>query len=222
MNFDNARSQQLHEAFSQHQVHRQAEGRWLLRKPNGTPDGDITLSVEIICGWHRELVVAGDISPVVFARSGSGTPAARVHWLGQRSHVDEYVFEKACIGMGGSGGISVYDSEAARAEVASWCIDYRAEGDDIVADALKLALADPFIWDEGPERLLDALRDCLDDDNGGVLDDRHEVGMIPTWSVYQAHAALHRLSALLDLNESWSPMQGQAAVTALLDKAADT
>lgn len=198
--------------FANHRIVRADKHRWLLRQPqHGRPektarmtpsDGStagwsVLLSAEIICGAHRDILVHGDIGLVAFAY-GPRDPIQRLWWMGSRPVVDDYVLEKAHIGMSGDALLQCYDEDLATAELLEWAKD-EADGNDpneetahVVQTLRDAAHRSDLICDH--RSLFDHLYDELGYDH---IEGRGDIGMRPAWRLYHAHAAIRRLCALL-------------------------
>jgi len=210
--------ERVREEYAQHLIAEEGPGRWLLRKPRPSGRGDWDepgrrwsgcMWTEIICLAHGGILVDGDIEPVVF-RFGPDHPESRVHWMGQRKNAwDHYFREKATIGMGGRGFgscLEKWDPEVAVCDVEEQ-IEYLID-DTSVSELMPRTV-----------KTLDALRDdvlgelrfgeCTQEEFCRelyrVLDDCENVGrygVVPSWRMFTAHAALARLSTLLEEREA--------------------
>lgn len=200
-------------AFNKHQIAKESAGRWLLRKPSETA----FFWTEIICLAGNGLLVDGDIEPVIF-RYGPADFEARVHWMGSRKTAhDHYFVEKAAIGTrGGSRQPMLFYWDPAIA---------RRDLDDLQAE---------IVEEHGPREAMDigsrrgrrrahaavydaiedaklGLDDALEDQvlaevmAPGYYDETPRIGTMEAPRLFYAHAALQRLSLLLDARRGPTP-----------------
>lgn len=203
---------QAREAFAEHVIRKQSEGRWLLQKRH--PNGGWTwiMGVEVISLAHGQLYVGGDIEHVIYAYYGDkpGNHEAKVRWMGRCHDVDYYVAQKACVGTGRS-LTEVYDSDAAEETIAHWGAEYRKESETAWPEDVKRNIAcaealEAFLEYPGAgfthHELLDSLARELGDYWQIIMEERWDVGMVLAPRVYYTHAALRRLCDLLDERQS--------------------
>lgn len=194
------------EAFANHQIVEESEGRWLLRKPS--PDGGFHWT-EIIALAGNGLLVDGDIDHVIF-RYGPKHPEARVRWMGSRKTAhDCYFVEKAIIGTGHA-LVETWRSEVALADLDDIAKEIREEhGDSTDKEGLRAIAYD--LPRRGSSAVLGAIEDIkrfpYDMDERSVLDAIMQpdyfdepplVGTVAAQRLFFAHAALARLTTLLD------------------------
>lgn len=204
------RHEQVQREFSRHLIAEESDVRWLLRQPRekGWDDPERRWSgfmwTEVVCLAHGGILVEGDIDPVVF-RYGPANPIARIHWMGGCKNAwDHYFREKACIGMGGKGFGTCLDEwipEVAICDVEELIEDIRDERDicDLDAESIKKmdALRDDVI---GELRSEDCTREqfCRTMYDLGYWEGLGYYGRVPSHRMFTAHAALSRLSKLLE------------------------
>ncbi len=207
-------TQQAKEAFKDHVVAEfVAPGRWFLARPAHESHGpekkwDWAFATEVIADMKfGMLYVGGDTKPVVF-RQGPVHPEARVHWMGSRKDAnDHYFVEKAVIGSGRD-VVEVYHGDIAGD-------DLKTLQDEIVQEAV--VAEDSVSLGHNPDeehvkKQIEAIEDVkervyamsqadlivemveLGYDHERVCD----FGVVVSNRVYYAHAALARLSELLD------------------------
>lgn len=215
----NAREEFLRDAhervrreYEKHVIVEEGEGRWLLKSPREKGGDDPkyrwewAMWTEVICLHGTGILVDGDIDPVVF-RFGPADPIARVHWMGRRKHAwDSYFREKACIGMGGRGfgtcleewrpEIAICDVEEEIKQLTDAdTVDPRPETVKMI-EALRHDVIEPLKNSYGEYSQEEFCRELY-----GVLDDCEYLdryGTVPSQRMFTAHAALARLSVLLE------------------------
>ncbi len=189
------------DAFKEHEIAKESEGRWLIRKP-----GTGVFWTEVICTHHGGLYVDGDIDPIVF-RYGPEHPLARVRWMGHRSHAwDGYFREKACIGMGGRGSDDVLHRFERKVAIHDLDVDIAEElGEEGMPgltnksmEIIKrvkglMAITHELGSSEEYDRR-DMLRDLYELD---LWEDCDRIGRVPSYRMFYVHAALQRLFHLL-------------------------
>ena len=198
----------VHKGYGEHLIAKETEDRWLLRKPRSgdSEDGwETAMWTEVVCLANGGILVDGDVDPVVF-RFGPKDPVARIHWMGQRKNAwDHYFREKACIGMGGRGFGTCL--EEWRSEIA--ICDVEATIGELI-DGTPVSDLRPYtVWkiDALRDDVIDMLRrgDCTQEEFCRelylVLADSEDIGLygtVPSHRMFTAHAALARLSKLLE------------------------
>jgi hypothetical protein len=176
--------------------HRDADGRW---RSEYWFDAFVT--------FDGAIVVQGDIDIVCFARYGRyAFPREVLNWMGRRDAVSTYVLEKASIGM----TVGPEDNSVVRTvQEDVWmhdAVQYVRQNYEVQLDA---TLAVP----DAPEWLTELLREVSDGTDpreavanavGNARDcDLYEEGVydwgvVPSGRVIYAHAAIRRLTELLD------------------------
>lgn len=195
-------------AFERHVITERGEGRWLIQRlyPDGKPES--TYWTEI-CVLRKNLYVGGDIQPVLF-EGGYSASAGRVRWMGE-SESWGYIAEKAQAGLRSRESVWKWDAEVAVDDFNRWRAERREEeegegGDsDLDEDYVALALA---AGDRS--EFLEHLGDACDHD-WDRMEEFHGMGEILDARVIYAHAALRRLSQLLDQEEAAKPAEAANA-----------
>lgn len=173
--------QQAVDAFKNHTITKESEGRWLLQGKD--KDGTYTwnMAVEVIALEGKRLFVGGDIDDVVFAY-GPRDPVQRVSWMGAHSSDMRYVAEKARIGSGH--------------DFAEW--------DAVVAHEDLEELKEHVVDEEAYEEALEACDETefFDLANTAFGPDGWEllqgIGSVLSSRIVHAHAAVERLHSLLE------------------------
>jgi hypothetical protein len=185
------------EAFSEHEIVSESEGRWLLRRP--APNSAYHWT-EVIALAGNGLLVDGDIDPVIF-RYGPKHPEARVRWMARTQGADDRYFrEKASIGGTGP-HIMTWRDDVARDDLSDLQKEAFEDGEDEkhareIADALEeIKESLGFASEHDVNRALY---------ESNIYDgcDLPRVGTVPSTRLFSAHAALVRLADLLDARDS--------------------
>lgn len=175
------------EAFRDHFIAKESDGRWLMMRPKGG------FWTEVVCLERGGLCVDGDIDVVVF-RYGPKDPVARVGWMGRRKSAwDRYFMEKASIGMGGSRAlIEEFRPDLAIEDLKELAATLRGDESWTPADMIEENIL-PLVHD-GMTR--DGLCGLMSE--RGLWEESEGVGVVPSTRMFFAHAALQRLCALLE------------------------
>lgn len=198
------------ESFAKHQIVKASEDRWLVRQP-----GTSAFWFEVVSLAGGMMLVHGDIDAVLFGRyypSKDATEAQaaieKIHWMASRTRPDDcYFLEKAKIGTGsGSDGILFTKDEDVFREEIRDLIKQESEGEvdeDGEVDSRKRkrreALEDALhsVGSSTHEEVQRAIYDALEGDAESVPE-----GRIVSCTMVHVHAALQRLSELLNAVES--------------------
>lgn len=195
--------QMAQEAFERHCITQAQKyphgGRWIIQRPYSDGKGfDWTMAAEIVVMAGGRIVVWGDIGPVMFAHHGPfKDPKQVIDWMGKCEDLGYYVHQKATIGC--REVVDVWEADVARFQLLEMITPEeieRQEWDEKFVAGVKEALE----WHIGDERnqFLSFIFEQLGyDDYESVC----HVGVVLSPSVYYAHAALARLSHLLDLEK---------------------
>lgn len=177
------------QAFKDHQMKEVGPGHWYLSRKDGQ------YWTHIVC-MGPGIVVWGDIDGVIYS-GGPADPVSKVHWLAN-AH-GRYLKEKATIGMSHV-GVERFDVDIAIEDLEECLKEAKENEKTDDATALKEAI-DNLRCGLLPDRVLSDLHDEISDswewlgDIGRVVDPR----------VFYTHAAVKRLSDLLESEERGSP-----------------
>ncbi len=174
-----AYSEQIRADYATHQLAEWRSGRWYLKKPD-----TINLWAEVFTLRYGGLLVDGDGGSVIFRASDHTAPARRVAWMASRDSADDrYFVEKASIGSGGRDRVMRFDSVVAVADLHE-LVDEEPDVRGVI---------DEFNSDSSSARedMCEALSEI------GLWEEAGDVGMVPTWAMFHAHAVLQRLHCLL-------------------------
>lgn len=210
--------------FEKHKISRRGDGRYLLQEP--TSDGGWTwiMAAEIHCSFSRStILVCGDIDTIAFGHFSDDRKASLevrerklLNWMGKCRDIEYYVAQKATIGMdGGRSGDALvwdFDRELAEKEIRSWIADrekwLRWQGDGDIEHGLEdddTCAALKRILDEGIDDRDSVLRELWDTCDHDFLYSHMEgdgFGMVLSWRVKIAHAAIAKLCQLLDAEDA--------------------
>lgn len=172
--------------------------RWLIQRPY--PDGkgfDWTMAAEIVVMAGGRIVVWGDLYPVMFAHYGPfKDPADVIRWMGGCKDLGYYVHQKATIGC--REVVDVWEADVALFQLQEMITPEEVERQER-SEKFVLAVEEAIEWHlEHRYEFLEYIYSKLDyDDYESVC----HIGMVLSPRVYYAHAALTRLSQLLDQEE---------------------
>lgn len=175
--------------FENHVLTKESDRSWLLQIIHKDGKPDWTYAAEIICLEGGSIYVGGDIGSMIFSY-GPKDPLERLRWLGHCTDIGYYVVQKARIGMGDDHFVEEWDSDVARYEVKERMKDdpetYVVKDEDYLTNALDAEDRSEFM-------------DCLAKAFGSnAWEWIGETGMVTTWRVTHAHAAIARLCQILD------------------------
>lgn len=184
--------------YAEHQIVRETENSWLLKKPGTNEDW-----AEVVSLAAGTLLVHGDHDPVMFGNmTDCRRPENVVHWMARERPDDEYFVQKARRVLGHNADELIWDQTIER---------FREELEEMVAEARS---ADPgdSTWRETLEEVLEDANDSSDDEDIRRLQDditscpRFDSEWMPTGRVISsrmihAWAIIRRLSTLLKARE---------------------
>lgn len=172
--------------YKDHQVVREGEGRWLLKRPGTNEEW-----CEVAALARGTLLVHGDHDHVLFGHNlDCECPEDLVHWMARDRPDNGYFLEKARIAMGSGSESLVYSLciDKFQEELEDMGDDNRDlydELDDIRSDANSSSVEDiPFLQRE--------IMELSSYENDGVPE-----GRVVSTRMIHAWAILNRLSALL-------------------------
>lgn len=182
--------------FSGHVIRGSDDWRWTI----GTPDGSSIYWACICVPSPRQVVVLGDISPVVLF-GGYEKPRQQVSWAGQSS-VD-YFCEKASIGLVGRELVWERKAEVMLDQLAWHDVADDADSDRRDGDPRHPQIGEAMGMVRNGDDLGDVVRHLYEED---VFDAElaGDLGMVPTTRVFYAMAACKRLHELLVAQEAAS------------------
>lgn len=186
-------SAQADKDFAGHVIRKATESSWTI----GTPDGSSIYWACICVPSPRQVVVLGDISPVVLF-GGYEEPRQQVSWAGQSSI--DYFCEKASIGLVGRELVWERKGEVMLDQLAWHDVADDADSDRRDGDPRHPQIGEAMGVVRNGDDLEDVVRylheeDVFDAELAGNL------GMVPTTRVFYAMAALRKLHALLVAQE---------------------
>jgi hypothetical protein len=201
------------EAFQGHHISQSqqdsAGGRWLLQRPRRDRSGwDWTMAADIVVMLGGRIVVWGDLHPVLFAHHGPfKDPVEVINWMGKCEDLGYYVRQKASIACHEI--VDVWERDVARFQLLEMISpeEVKRQGrSEKFVEGIRKAIE--WHLDNGRELFLNFVYSELGyDDYEAVC----HVGVVISPRVYYAHAALARLSHLLDLEkEKERGREGQA------------
>lgn len=174
-------------------------GRWLIQRPSKNRSGwDWTMAADIVVMLGGRIVVWGDLHPVLFAHHGPfKDPVEVINWMGKCEDLGYYVHQKASIACHEI--VDVWERDVARFQLLEMIFpeEVKRQGrSEKFIEGIKEAIE--WHLDSGRESFLNFVYSELGyDDYEAVC----HVGMVISPRVYYAHAALARLSHLLDLEK---------------------
>jgi hypothetical protein len=194
-------------AFAQHQIRTTwSDRQWSLMrwdKANGRWEGNHGCDI-VVTSW-RQIVVAGDIGPMVFAY-GSGSPRVTIAWMGGCEDIEYYVEQKARIGMGSESSVAEYAPDVAREDldqlIETFKENYGEEAEDANVAGLVELVSEAKEWHlYDDSRLRDYLYDNAGEFHNFLFDGGLSIGMVPSGRLIYCHAAIRRLHELLSAQE---------------------
>lgn len=207
--------------FENHQISRRGEGRYLLQTRSSDDSGwDWIMAAEIHCSFNfSSIYVCGDIYPITFGfySSDRDLPVELrerrlLNWMGKCRDIDYYVAQKATIGMGGSGVVDAlvweFDRDLAEKELRSWYTDrvlrLTRDGEDVDSDDTCTALSRILAHgvDDSKDVLVRQLWDTCNHDFLYSHMGNDSLGLVLSWRVKIAHAAIAKLCQLLDAEDA--------------------
>lgn len=184
-------------AFAEHKICWRGEGRWYLRKCYAYGEGwESTYAAEIIAGRHGgELIVVGDIGPMIFAH-GPRDARERLRWMGCCRDLG-YIAQKARIGIGESASHFILDLAVEELrEMAELC---RAE-----QELDQVQLYEGVIErarEQGCSSIAEFAAIAYELDDTGDLEWASNRGVTIAPGVFYARAAVARLCDLLEAED---------------------
>lgn len=205
--FVKERCDQAIAAFKDHELVDNREDRWRICKRES--DGHLTNvhAAEIVSLWGGRLFVGGDIDDCTFAYYGDHSDhRSKLCWMGRCNDVGYYVRQKASMGLTDGGKlVDEYDEKIAASDLEE-CLK------DALADVKTSAATDEEcqdnvlriqgIFEEAKHRLDDpeSLRcNLYDVFSGEDCEWICTIGMVVSYRVVYAWAAVRRLCELLDV-----------------------
>lgn len=202
---DKEMRQMARESFEGHRITQSQRypmgARWLIQRPYSKPPPgwDWTMAAEIVVMAGGRIVVWGDLHPVMFAHFGPfQDPRQVVDWMGKCEDLGYYVHQKATIAC--REVVDVWEADVARFQLREMIrpeavedMGYGEKFVEVIEEALERC-----IWEHRHE-FLEFVYNELGMDGG--YESVCHVGMVLSPRVYYAHAALTRLSQLLDQEE---------------------
>lgn len=200
------------EAFKSHELVDCREDRWRICKRE--PDGQLTNihAAEIVSLWGGRLFVGGDIDDCVFAYHSYNDKVnhhrAKLEWIGKCQDVGYYVRQKATMGLTDGGKlVDCFDQQIAEYDLNECLKDTLEEMQEYdTSDARSNEiLRIRGIFDEAkhylddPEMLRRHLYEAFSD---GDCEWVSTVGMVVSYRVVYAWAAVRRLCELLDAKDA--------------------
>jgi len=192
------------QVFQNHVIRSHSDGRWVLQSKHADGGWENAFWVEVVALRRGSVLVHGDIDHIIFGQyRDSEDPEACVRWMGRRNSVDDYVLEKARIGMGSPHDVISHSAEVWLHHAKRWAQEEYVDHAGGVPEWLSEAISE--LEEPCGMNFRDVL-ETVSEDSDAVEMEAHTWGEIPSSRLVYCHEALRRLVALLDQERDQIPM----------------